>query len=46
MMLRILAILAFVMSIIFYAWNISHGTWTWVLWALLGAALWCASDLR
>jgi hypothetical protein len=42
-MTRLLAILSFFMSVIFYAWDISHGHWTWTLFMLLGLFLWCLS---
>jgi len=42
--LRLLAIISLAMSVVFYAWNISHGRWTYVLFMLIGLLLWCISD--
>jgi hypothetical protein len=43
-MLRVAAIISFYLSVVFYVWNITHGRWTYTLFALLGLALWCLSD--
>ena len=42
-MVHLLAIIAFVLSVVFYAWDIAHGHWTWTLFMLLGLLLWCIS---
>ena len=42
-MLHLAAIISFALSVIFYAWDISHGHWTYILLALLGLFLWCVS---
>lgn len=36
-MFRLAAIVFFALSVIFNAWTIGHGIWTWELFALLGA---------
>ena len=42
-MLHLLAIIAFVLAVIFLAWGIAHGVWTWQLFGMLGLLLWCVS---
>jgi hypothetical protein len=43
-MFRLAAIVAFVLAIIFYAWNINHDVWTYTLFTLVGLLCWCISD--
>lgn len=43
-MVRILAIAAFALAVIFNAWSFSHGAFTWQLLALLGLFFWCISS--
>jgi hypothetical protein len=43
-MIRLAAILFLALSVIAYAWQLSHGTFTWTLWALLGLLAWCISE--
>lgn len=43
-MTKLLAIISFILSLIFYAWSISHGIWTWQFFMILGLALDCLSD--
>lgn len=43
-MLHLLAIIALTFSVIFYAWSLGHGVWTWTLFELLGLTLWCISE--
>lgn len=43
-MIRLLAIISLALSVIFDAWNISHGTWNYVLFLLIGLLLWCVSE--
>ena len=35
-MFLIAAIISFALSVIFYAWNLGHDTWTWTLFMLIG----------
>lgn len=35
-MFYLAGIVAFVLSIIFYAWHLSHGTFTYILFMLIG----------
>ena len=42
-MLHLLAIISFVLGVIFLAWSIAHGVWTWELFGMLGLTLWCIS---
>lgn len=42
-MLRLIAIISFVLGVIFLAWNIQHGVWTYKLFELLGLLFWCVS---
>lgn len=35
-MVAIVAIISFVLSVIFYLLDLGHGHWTWTLFALLG----------
>jgi hypothetical protein len=39
----LLAVIAFVMSVIFSAWSIHHGVWSWQFFMLWGLLLWCVS---
>lgn len=43
-MFRIAAIVFFALSVIFYAFSISHDVLGWVLWMLLGLLCWCISE--
>jgi hypothetical protein len=43
-MTRLLAIISFGISVIFYGWDITHDRWTWTLFMLIGLLLWCLSD--
>jgi hypothetical protein len=40
---HLIAIICFVLSVCFYAWHVSHGSWTWTLWMLCGLTFWCVS---
>jgi hypothetical protein len=42
--IRLLAIFFFALAVIFEAWSISHGAWTWHLLVLLGLLAWCLSS--
>jgi len=42
--LHLLAIISFVFGVVFYAWSLGHGVWTWPFFELLGLTLWCASS--
>ena len=42
-MVHLAAIISFALAVIFNAWNIHHGVWSWVLFMLLGLLLWCIS---
>ena len=42
-MIHIAAVIAFAFAVAFDAWSVSHGIWTWHLFALLGLLLWCLS---
>ena len=42
-MTHLLAIIAFALAVIFYAWSINHGVWTPIFLALWGLLLWCIS---
>lgn len=35
-MIRLAAIVAFILAIIFYGFSISHGVWTYIIFALIG----------
>jgi hypothetical protein len=35
-MFAIAAIISFALSVIFYAWTLSHGVWSWELFMLIG----------
>src|SRR5690348_9454988 len=37
--IRLAAIISFVLAFIFYAWQVHHGVWTWTLFMLLGFVL-------
>jgi hypothetical protein len=41
---HLLAIIAFILALVFYAWHISHDVWTWVFFELWGLLLWCVSE--
>ena len=43
-MVRLLAIVFFALAVVFDAWSVSHGVWTWHLLALLGLLAWCISS--
>jgi hypothetical protein len=43
-MVRLLAIIAFALAVIFDAWSITHGAFTWELFMLLGLLAWCISS--
>jgi hypothetical protein len=43
-MIKLFAIISLALSLVFYAWSISHGTFTWILFLILGLLLWCISD--
>jgi hypothetical protein len=43
-MLHLIAIIAFVLAVIFWAWNLVHGVWAWEMFMLLGLTFWCASE--
>ena len=38
-MTHLLAIIAFALATIFYAWHLSHGVWAWPFFTLLGFLL-------
>ena len=38
-MTHLLAIIAFALSVIFYAWSIKHGVWSWQFFMLWGFLL-------
>lgn len=38
-MTHLLAIIAFALAVIFYAWSITHGVWTWEFFMLWGFLL-------
>ena len=42
-MIHLLAILAFALAVIFFAWNIKHGVWSWEFLMLWGFLLECVS---
>jgi hypothetical protein len=44
-MIRILAMLAFFLSLVMVAWTLSHGALTWRVLAVLGLFLWCLSSI-
>jgi hypothetical protein len=35
-MIRLIAIVAFALGIVFYAWSLGHGAFQWPLFALIG----------
>jgi hypothetical protein len=43
---RIIALVMFILSVIFDAWSIKHGIWDYILFALLGLVFWCASTIH
>jgi hypothetical protein len=43
-MIRVLAMLAFFLSLVMLAWSVSHGSITWKLLCVLGLFLWCLSS--
>jgi hypothetical protein len=43
-MVRLCAIISLALALIFEAWSISHGVFTWHLFAILGLLLWCISE--
>jgi len=40
---HLLAIISFALAVIFNAWNIHHGAWSWTLFTVIGLLLWCIS---
>lgn len=40
-MFHLAAIIFFVLGVIFLAWSLAHGVWTWELFDSLGLASWC-----
>jgi hypothetical protein len=43
-MIRLLAIILFALSFIFYVWSVRHGVWNWTPLMLGGLFSWCVSD--
>ena len=42
-MIHLLAIVSLIISVIFYAFSVQHGVWSWILFMLIGLTLWCVS---
>ena len=42
-MIHLLAIIAFILALIFFGWNIKHGVWSWQFFMLWGFLLECAA---
>ena len=43
-MTKLAAIVSFILSLCFYAWQIKHGVWSWELFMLTGFALEAISE--
>ena len=43
-MTKILALVSFILSLCFYAWNVKQGVLSWEFFMLLGFVLNCAAD--